>query len=166
MNARILIGIITVAASVCATRNAHAQDGAHANIRDNATTAITAATTRVPVATRDLARGYVLTESDIRWTDTTGISSARWDTARVAAGWVARRSIRAGEILRSPSVSLPDLVSNGDAVDVVYSAPGITIKVRGTAIGSGGEGDQIFVKLENRKRLRAVVAGANTVRVM
>lgn len=121
---------------------------------------------RVPIATRDLARGDVLAAADIRWADTAGIARSQSDTARIAAGWVARRAIRAGEILRSPSVALPDLVSSGDAVDVIYSAPGVSIKVRGTAIGSGAQGDQVYVRLDNRKRLRGVVAGANTVRVM
>lgn len=84
----------------------------------------------------------------------------------MAAGWVARRSIHTGEVLRAPAVTLPDLVSSGDPVDVIYSAPGISIRVRGTAIGSGSQGEQVYVKLDNRKRLRGVVAGASTVRVM
>jgi flagella basal body P-ring formation protein FlgA len=135
------------------------------------TTTARAQSARTPVASRDLMRGTVLSAADIAWTDsassaqTTGENAAR-DAARVSAGWVARRNIRAGEILEAPSVSQPDLVSSGDAVDVVYSAPGVTIRVRGTAVGSGARGDEVYVRLDNRKRLRGIVAAANTVRVM
>lgn len=123
-------------------------------------------THRVAIATHDLARGTVLSDADMKWTDTTGIAANSSDTVRITAGWVARRSIRTGEILREPGVSRPDMVTSGDAVDVVYSTPEVTISVRGTAIGSGGQGDPVYVKLDNRKRLRGVVTAANTVRVM
>jgi len=121
--------------------------------------------TRVPVAARDLARGNVLSATDIVWADTS-LSGAAAHVAAVTPGWIARRTIRAGEVLREPGVSRPDLVSTGNAVDVIYTVPGVTIRVRGTAIGDGAEGDEVFVKLDNRKRLRGVVAGVNTVRVM
>lgn len=142
-----------LAALMCAAQSARAQGTGHG-------------LARVPVASRDLTRGVVLSHTDIRWADTTAsvVTSAGADS--VTEGWIARRNIRAGEILREPGVSRPDLVTTGDAVDVVYSAPGITIKIRGTAIGSGAEGDEVYVRLDNRKRLRGVVAGVNTVRVM
>jgi flagella basal body P-ring formation protein FlgA len=140
-----------LAALMCVTHGARAQS-AHS--------------TRVPVAARDLARGNVLSASDIAWADTTLAGTTPPDASRVTPGWVARRAIRAGEVLREPSVSRQDLVTTGSAVDVIYTTPGVTIKVRGTAIGNGAEGDEVFVKLDNRKRLRGVVAGANTVRVM
>jgi flagella basal body P-ring formation protein FlgA len=133
------------------------------------TTTARAQSARTPVAARDLMRGTVLSAADISWTDSASTErsdSAMRDAGRVSAGWVARRNIRAGEILEAPSVSQPDLVSSGDAVDVVYSAPGVTIRVRGTAVGSGGKGDEVYVRLDNRKRLRGIVAAANTVRVM
>lgn len=134
------------------------------------TTTARAQSTRVPVAARDLVRGTVLTAADIAWTDSAATERAARESAardaRVSAGWVARRNIHAGEVLETPSVSQPDLVSSGDAVDVVYSAPGVTIRVRGTAVGSGAKGDEVYVRLDNRKRLRGIVAAANTVRVM
>jgi flagellar basal body P-ring formation protein FlgA len=121
---------------------------------------------KVPVAARDLARGAVLSSSDIKWADTTLTDGTVPEAAKVAPGWVARRIIRAGEILQEPGVAQPDLVSAGDAVDVVYSTPGVAIKVRGTAIGRGAKGDEVYVRLDNRRRLRGIIAGPNTVRVM
>lgn len=122
---------------------------------------------RTPVAAHDLARGAILTVADIAWSDS--VRAPEWtreNGMQVTAGWVVRRNIRQGEALVAPSVSQPDLVTSGTPVDVVYSVPGVSIKVRGTAVGSGGLGDEVYVRLDNRKRLRGTVAGANTVRVM
>jgi flagella basal body P-ring formation protein FlgA len=123
-------------------------------------------TSRIPVAARDLLRGTVLSSTDIKWSDTTLTDGSTPDAANVAPGWVARRLIHAGEILREPGVAMPDLVSSGDAVDVIYSTAGVAVKVRGTAIGRGAKGDEVYVRLDNRRRLRGIIAGPNTVRVM
>lgn len=117
-----------------------------------------------PVAAHDLARGTVLAAADIQWTDSIRIDFPGRDSLR--AGWVARRPFRAGEVLEPPGVSPPDLVSSGDVVNVIYTAPGVALTLRGTAVGSGAMGDEVYVRLDNRRRLRGVVAGANTVRVM
>jgi len=124
-------------------------------------------TTKVPVAARDLMRGTILSSTDIKWSDTT-LTDGSTPTAAtsVAPGWVARRVIRAGEILQEPGVAKPDLVSAGDAVDVIYSASGVAVSVRGTAVGRGSKGDEVYVRLDNRRRLRGIIAGPNTVRVM
>ena len=124
-------------------------------------------TNKIPVAARDITRGAVLSSSDIKWTDTT-LTDGSTPTAAVdvAPGWVARRVIRAGEILQEPGVTKPDLVNAGDAVEVIYSTPGVAIRVRGTAVGRGSKGDEVYVRLDNRRRLRGIIAGPNTVRVM
>lgn len=119
---------------------------------------------RTPIAARDLARGTVLAAADIAWSDSVQTRAAVRDS--VQAGWVARRSFRTGEVLEAPGVTPPDLVSSGDVVNVIYMAPGVAITVRGTAVGSGAKGDEVYVRLDNRRRLRGVVAAANTVRVM
>lgn len=121
---------------------------------------------KIPVAARDLMRGTVLSANDIKWSDTTLTDGSVPEAANVAPGWVARRVIREGEILREPGVAKPDLVRAGDAVDVIYSTPGVSIRVRGTAIGRGSKGDEVYVKLDNRRRLHGVIMGPNIVRVM
>ena len=121
---------------------------------------------RTPVAARNIERGTILSAGDIKWADTTLSDGSIPAAANVAPGWVARRVIHAGEILQEPGVALPDLVHPGDAVDVVYSNAGVAIKVRGTAIGRGVKGDEVYVRLDNRRRLRGIIAGPNTVRVM
>jgi len=125
---------------------------------------------RVAVAAHDLSRGTVLSATDITWTTDSLTTRAVTRSARlatsVAPGWIVRRNIRAGERLDEPGVGRPDLVVSGDPVDVIYLDEGVSIKLRGTAIGSGAQGDAVYVKLDNRRRLRGVVTRTNTVRIL
>jgi flagella basal body P-ring formation protein FlgA len=142
-----------LAALMCVVQSARAQSANRGAVK-------------IPIAARDLMRGAILSSTDIKWADTTLTDGSVPEAAPVAPGWVARRVIHAGEILREPGVAKPDLVSAGDPVDVIYSAPGVSIRVRGTAIGRGSKGDEVYVKLDNRRRLHGVISGPNTVRVM
>jgi flagella basal body P-ring formation protein FlgA len=128
----------------------------------HAQSATPAQSARAARAARDLPRGTMLTATDIRWTKVDSTAPA----TEVAPGWVTRRTFREGELLRAPGVSRPDLVASGDAVDVVYARDGVTIKLQGTAVGNGAQGDAVYVKLTNRKRLRGVVAGPQFVKVL
>jgi flagella basal body P-ring formation protein FlgA len=123
---------------------------------------------RNAIAARPIARGTVLTAADIQWNDSaTSPATRRADTtARVSEGWVARRAIRAGEPLTPPAVSRAEMVASGDAVNVLYRDDVVTLKMKGTAIGNGAEGDKIYVRLDNRRRFRAVVTGPNAVTIV
>jgi flagella basal body P-ring formation protein FlgA len=111
----------------------------------------------------------MLSASDINWisADSARAMTRSTDiTSEVAPGWVARRPIHTGDILRPPSVSKPDLVTTGETVDVVYADTGIKLTLKGTAIGDGKKGDEVYVRLETRKRLRAIVIDDHTVRIV
>jgi flagella basal body P-ring formation protein FlgA len=135
------------------------------------------AATPYATATRDLPRGTVLAVDDIQWMVDTGEigSSAKTpaamavpaphDTTVVTAGWITRRPFRAGDVLDEPGVSRADVVTTGDVVDVIYRNDRVSIRLTGTVIGNGAPGDRVYVKLQNRKRLRGVVTGPHTVRV-
>lgn len=152
------------ARAVAAQGARHLFSAAPATSTSASLSAPTARAGRTPVAAREIARGTVLAAADITWSDSVQTRAGGRDS--VQAGWVARRSFRTGEVLEAPGVSPPDLVSSGDVVNVIYTAPGVAITLRGTAVGSGAKGDEVYVRLDNRRRLRGVVAAANTVRVM
>ena len=129
---------------------------------------------RIAIAAHDLPRGTILSAADISWTDDSATVATTRTLTRsktgkesvVAPGWITRRPIRAGEPLIEPGVSRPDLVTSGDEVDVVYTDAGVSLKLRGIAIGNGAQGDHVYVKLDNRRRLRGVVESASTVRIL
>src|SRR5689334_3819729 len=76
-------------------------------------------THRVAVATRIIARGTVLSAADFILRDTTLRGPS--DTTTVSEGWVARRLIGAGEILRMPAVERPRMINANQPVQLEWS---------------------------------------------
>jgi flagella basal body P-ring formation protein FlgA len=118
---------------------------------------------RLAFSTRALARGEVLTADDFVYRDTT--SRAPLDTNLVAAGWMTRRTIAAGELLRSPAVQPPDLVAANTPVEIVWRDVNISLTMRGTAMGNGSLGERVAVRTEQGKRIEATVVAAGRVRI-
>lgn len=121
------------------------------------------ATTEALVATRRLTRGTVLRASDIARTqvaprlDANG--HARPEALDVVPGWVARRVIQPGEVLRAPAVAPAPLVAAGQAVRFTYQQDGLELSLDGVAPVAGALGDTIPVRLGARRRLTGIVAG-------
>ncbi len=87
-------------------------------------------TTHVPVAARTIARGAVLTADDIAFEDRVIARGTTIDTT-VAPGWVARRLINEGEILRAPAVQAPLAVAANGRLDISYSDGTVTLSLQG-----------------------------------
>ncbi len=118
---------------------------------------------RLAFATRAIPRGAVLSADDFVYRDTT--SRAPLDTNIVAAGWTTRRTIAAGELLRSPAVQPPDLVTANSPVEIVWRDVNISLSMRGTAMASGALGERVAVRTEQGKRIEATVVAAGRVRI-
>jgi flagella basal body P-ring formation protein FlgA len=112
--------------------------------------------TEDPGAARDLGRGVVLTPADI---------SGPLTEAGVAPGWVTRRVMRAGEVLREPAVRPPMAVAAGDAVDLVWRGQGVEVRRSGVATGPAGIGERVTVRLDGRRRLDGTVEAPGLVRL-
>ena len=125
--------------------------------------AATGVEVRAPVATRRLARGTVLQASDFTIAPVTARLDARGnvrpDTDAVAPGWIVRRVIQPGEVLRSPAVAPAPLVAAGQAVRFTYQQDGLALTLDGVAPVAGALGDTIPVRLGARRRVTGVVAG-------
>ncbi len=79
-------------------------------------------------------------------------------------GLVARRTLRAGDIVRDGDVVRPNLVEKNQLVTVVYEAPGLSLALRGKALGNGLEGAIVSVmNLQTKRTLEAVVIGPGRV---
>lgn len=118
-----------------------------------------------PVAARDLARGHVVSEGDvrqetvIRW----GASASEWPDP---VGMVTERAVRAGEPLGEPAVRPPLLVRGGDPVEALLEAAGIQLRMRGEALASARRGDRLRVRLESGRRVEATAVDAGVVRLV
>lgn len=120
---------------------------------------------RVPVAAEPLGRGEALTAEDIARED-----RVRWGPPdergfEVAPGWVARRSIRAGETLTRPAVSPPALVRSGQQVRVIFETARVRLSVPGEAVGTAKRGERVRVRLRTGRRVRGRAEAPGRVRV-
>lgn len=113
------------------------------------------------IAARDLPRGATLTADDIRYA---AVSDPRGGSdPDVAPGWVTRRVVNQGEPLRTPAVAPPLAVSHGDQVDVLVRRGAITLRMRGTAMGSAALGERVTVRIDSRRRVDGLAAGPGVV---
>ena len=120
---------------------------------------------RVPVATHQIARGATLTADDIELRDSTMRSGGTIDTSDVAPGWVTRRVINAGEILRGPAVEPPNLVTANQSVEVEWADQNIRLTLHGIATRNAPIGTRVTVRMDSGRRVDGTVVGAGRVRI-
>ena len=132
---------------------------------------------RVAVASHEIARGVVLSFTDIGYVPSTraavrtpaaasapaGIEPAAASDSLV--GWMTRRLITTGEPLRAPAVAPPQLVKSGDLVDVVFQNESVSVTMRGKATRSAAIGERVVVRMDNQRKLEGTVIAAGRVRV-
>lgn len=121
------------------------------------------ASRRVAVATHLLPRGSVLTVDDIVYRDTTVRGPV--DTNTVAAGWVTRRTIGAGEVLRVPAVERPSIVSANEPVSVEWADRNVMLTVRGVVTRNAALGERVTVRTAMGHRVDATVIAPGRVRI-
>jgi len=117
------------------------------------------ASVELPVATRRLPRGTVLAAGDFTIARVVPRSATRGVAAPVASGWVTRRIIQAGEVLRPPAVVPAPLVAAGQAVQFTYVLDGLHLTLDGVAPVAGSLGDTIPVRLGAKRRMSGIVTG-------
>ncbi len=121
---------------------------------------------RVAIAARAIARGTVLSADDFVVRDTAvRVIGLLPDTTPVTAGWVARRSFAAGEILRAPAVEGPSAVNANSAVQVEFVDQNVSLTLRGVAARNAAIGERVPVRTEMGKRIEATVVAPGRVRI-
>jgi flagella basal body P-ring formation protein FlgA len=120
---------------------------------------------RIAVAAHQIARGATLTADDIEFRDSTMRSGAPADTNEVARGWVTRRIINAGELLRAPAVEPPNLVTANQSVEVEWNDGNIHLSLRGIATRNAPIGSRVTVRMESGRRVDGTVVAAGRVRI-
>ncbi|MBN9588693.1 MAG: flagella basal body P-ring formation protein FlgA [Alphaproteobacteria bacterium 64-11] len=132
-----------------------------------AATSAFAATVRIVVPARDIARGDVIGESDLTYVTVDGnaLMSGVATSMDEIKGMQARRVLGAGQPLRGTDVRRPIVVSKGQVVTMVFSAPGVEVTATGRAMTEGGVGDTVTVQNPASYRMiSATVTAPGTVR--
>jgi len=120
----------------------------------------------VPV--RNLAQGEVIRAGDLVPARRPKSEAASNPVREVeqALGLAAKRSLRAGQLIRQSDLAKPELVARNEAVTISYEVPGIVVSIRGQALEAGAQGDLINVlNVQSKKTLQATVVGPGRVSV-
>lgn len=124
--------------------------------------------TEVVTLAHPVARGDVLKQSDltIERRPRRQVGRNVITDRHEAIGLAARNSLQPGRFLQTGDLMKPELVQRNEGVTLVYRIPGISLTVRGKALESGAEGDEISVRNEQSKRtVQGTVVGPGRVMV-
>lgn len=124
---------------------------------------------RIVVPARDIARGDVISESDLTFKTIEGDALMAGITTSITSvsGMQARRVLRAGEAFRSDDVRRPLVVTKGQMVSMQFSAPGVELSAMGRAMSEGGMGDTVTIQNPASFRMiSAIVVAPGTVRAV
>lgn len=118
----------------------------------------------VAVAATDLISGKILSPIDLLRVrhDITLIPDAFSDLGELE-GMAARRTIRAGEVIRQNMLAAPQLIRRGDQVRIVAKREQIEVSMAGEALDHGTRGAIIRVRNSSGTQIRARVIDAGTV---
>ncbi len=122
---------------------------------------------RVAVPSRDIARGEIISDSDLVY-GTASASQMRPGVATAMddlSGKQARRYLRAGELVLTSDVRKPIIVTKGETVTMTFNAPGVSLTATGRALSEGGLGESVTVlNPVSFRQVMATVTGPATVR--
>ena len=112
---------------------------------------------RIVVPAHDIARGEIITDSDLTYASVPGSALMAGTVTNLAAvkDMEARRMLHAGEALRADDVRHPIVVTRGQTVTMLFHAPGVELTAMGRAMGDGGVGDTVTV--QNPSSVRMIV---------
>ena len=78
-----------------------------------------------------------------------------------------RRTVRAGQPLRSADLMKPEIVQKNDMVLLHYEVPGIVLTMRGKALDSGTRGDMVSVlNVHSKRTIQGIVTAPGRVTIM
>jgi flagella basal body P-ring formation protein FlgA len=121
---------------------------------------------RIVVPAHDIARGQTIMDSDLTFATVPGTALMAGTVTTLAAikDMEARRMLHAGEALRADDVRHPVVVTKGQAITMLFHAPGVDLTAMGRAMGEGGVGDTITVQNPSSFRMiNGVISGPGTV---
>lgn len=122
----------------------------------------------VIVAKKSLKRGAVLADGDVEQVETAISRIARryLQEQSDVLGRELTRSVRAGTVLTTGMLTVPDVVKRGDAVTIVAGGKSVQVRAPGIAVTGGGLGKQINVRnASSNQVVRGWVRGPGVVEV-
>ncbi|MCK2184945.1 flagellar basal body P-ring formation chaperone FlgA [Halomonas getboli] len=122
---------------------------------------------RYPVTAHAIAAGAVLTRDDLeqRRGELDRLPRRALRSVEAIVGQQARRSLAAGRVIQAHQLRAPRLVERGDRVTLEAKGQGFRIMRQAEALGSGGRGEEIRVRLDDRRILEGRIIGPRRLAV-
>lgn len=130
-------------------------------------TGVAIETVETAVLTRTIDRGDIIKSSDIS-IERKPKSDVQGDVAMATdvVGLAAKKSIRAGQLLRAADLNRPEMVQRDQSVVLVFNTAGVHLTIAGKANESGSMGDVVSVmNLQSKRVIQGTVIGPGQVRV-
>lgn len=108
----------------------------------------------LPVLVRDMRPGDVISQGDFEWTDVPAdrLGQNVLTNPNDLVGTTPKRMLRAGQAVRLGDVAQPLVITKGDIVAMMVTAPGMSLSAQGRALDSGAQGDTIRIMNSLSKR--------------
>lgn len=122
----------------------------------------------VPVLTRPIARGDVISASDIEWIRLRSDRVRAETIVDVAGleGQQARRALRPGEALKDFDLVAPTMIERGETIALVYQSGSLILTAQARALSDAAEGERInFINLQSNRTVEAVAVAPGEARV-
>ena len=120
----------------------------------------------VPTLITAINRKDIIGESDLQMTDLDLAIDSRGLIQRIEqiVGKEATKNLLRGQPLRKSDLKPAIVIKRGQTIDLLSRGAGITVKMRGKALGNGAEGDRLLVEnLSSRKRVEGEVLSTGQV---
>ena len=86
--------------------------------------------------------------------------------AEQAVGFVAKRPLRSGQVLRPADLIKAQIVQRNEAVTIVYEVPGVMLTVRGKAMEAGAMGDIVSVlNVQTNRTIQGTVTAPGRITI-
>ena len=122
----------------------------------------------VPVLARPVARGAVIEERDLTWTQLPAdrVRADMLVDVSAMVGQAARRSLREGAAMRAIDLEAPVMIARGETVSLVYQAGPLVLTARARALQDAAEGELArFVNLQSNRTIEAIADAPGRARV-
>lgn len=107
---------------------------------------------------RNINAGEVVQPEDLTWAKVAGAPMDAPRDADALAGMVARRPLRSGAVASTRDVAAPQVIKNGDMVNVVYSDGAISVALTGKAMAAATLGEQVPIQNPSSKKVISAIA--------
>jgi flagellar basal body P-ring formation protein FlgA len=123
---------------------------------------------QIPVPTRLISAGDIIAADDLEWQPVhlTRLSGNSLTDAEQLVGRMAKRPLKAGQILRQSDVAVSPVIRKNDLIRLVVKTGQMTLSVQGKALQDAALGQTVrVVNVNSNRQLTGTVIDAGTVAI-